>query len=115
MRRRRALLSGLCARLNAALDARHLTFYGAEDRPDSGCYFGIGSRIVAFSGNDTSPALPSIRYWIFNCLTALGSGSPPKRRVVAGRRQNDQREIAYVLADHLRHVLELCCPHRTRP
>ncbi len=41
-------------------------------------YFGLASRIGASSGNVASPSLPSSRYWIFNCLTTPGAGSPPK-------------------------------------
>lgn len=41
-------------------------------------YFGIGSTIVAFSVSETSPGLPAMRYWTFNCLTTSGAGSPPK-------------------------------------
>ena len=41
-------------------------------------YFGMGRMMSASSVNDASPALPLIRYWIFNCFVLPGSGSPPK-------------------------------------
>ncbi len=47
-------------------------------RSASAAYFGMGRMIVAFSANVASPALSLMRYWIFNCLTTPGTGSPPK-------------------------------------
>jgi hypothetical protein len=39
---------------------------------------GVGSTMVAFSGNTTSPGRPLIRYWILSCLGIPGAGSPPR-------------------------------------
>ncbi len=41
-------------------------------------YFTMGSTTGLFSLSNTSPSLPSMRYWIFNCFTVPGAGSPPK-------------------------------------
>ena len=41
-------------------------------------YFGIGKTMSASSANVVSPVLPLMRYWIFNCFTPPGRGSPPK-------------------------------------
>ncbi len=43
-----------------------------------GDYFGMGSMMRASSAKDASPALPLMRYAIFNCFTLPGAGSPPK-------------------------------------
>jgi len=71
---RKAARAGLTADTYSCLVDRALS------RMQSPCrgYFGMGSKIAAFSANDASPSLPLMRYLIFNCLGVFGAGSPPK-------------------------------------